>query len=210
MVTDVNYLACFPFFYRIIKKARMKALSQLLTFGFCFFALSGFAQVTISDVELPAKMKSSGVSFDLNGGGLREKLWIDLYVGGLYLVEKTSDAKQVMNADKPMMIHLEIVSTLITSEKMIKACNEGFEKSTKGNTAPLQKEIDAFIDAFKEEIREKDTYTLTYVPGKGTDIYKNNKLIKTIAGLPFKRALFGIWMCDEPADEDLKEGMLGL
>ena len=188
----------------------MRAYSLLLTFGLCLFAFTGFAQIEISDVELPAKMKSSSVDFDLNGGGLREKLWIDLYVGALYLVEKTSDANKVMNDDKPMMIHLEIVSTLITSEKMQKACNEGFEKATKGNTTPLQTEIDAFIDAFKEEIREKDTYTLTYVPGKGTDIYKNDKFIKNIKGLAFKKALFGIWMCDEPADEDLKEGMLGL
>lgn len=188
----------------------MKTIARLLTFSLCLFSLSSFAQVEISGVKLAKTMESSGTTFELNGGGLREKLWIDLYVGGLYVVEKTKDANAVMNEDKAMMIHLQIVSTLITSEKMIKACTEGFEKSTEGNTAPLKAEIDAFIDAFKEEIVENDTYSLTYLPGKGTDIYKNGKLIKTIAGLPFKKALFGIWMCDDPADEDLKEGMLGL
>ena len=46
------------------------------------------AQVTISDVTLPATMDAAGTSLMLNGGGLREKLWFDLYVGGLYLEAK--------------------------------------------------------------------------------------------------------------------------
>ena len=37
---------------------------------------------------------------------------------------------------------------------------------------------------------------------------KNNKKVKTIKGLKFKQAAFGIWLCDDPADKDLKEGML--
>ncbi len=31
-----------------------------------------------------------------------------------------------------------------------------------------------------------------------------------IAGLDFKKALFGIWLCDQPADKNLKKKLLGL
>jgi hypothetical protein len=30
-----------------------------------------------------------------------------------------------------------------------------------------------------------------------------------IPGLDFKKALFGIWLCDNPADKDLKLKLLG-
>ena len=47
------------------------------------------------------------------------------------------------------------------------------------------------------------------LPGKGVLTFKNSKLLSTITGLDFKRSLFGIWLSDDPVDDDLKEGMLG-
>lgn len=166
-------------------------------------------QTVISDVTLPATLNVGAVSLNLNGGGLREKLWIDLYVGGLYLTAKSDDAQAIMDADKPMAIYIEIVSTLITSEKMIAAVNEGFIKSTKGKTDRFKSEIASFKSAFSETIKENDIYKIIYQPAVGLKVSKNEKLLKTIKGHDFKKALFGIWLCDEPADENLKEGMLG-
>ena len=50
---------------------------------------------------------------------------------------------------------------------------------------------------------------MIYVPEKGVLIYKNNKDMGIMPGLDFKQALFGIWLCNKPADKDLKKGMLG-
>jgi len=168
-----------------------------------------FAQEEISGVTPAKTIEVGGQKLDFNGAGLREKFFLDLYVGALYVKTKSSDDKTIMNADESMAITLDIVSTLITSEKMIDAVDEGFVKSTKGNTAPFKDKIQSFKDAFKEEIVEGDHFVIVYVKGSGTEVHKNGKKIKTIEGLDFKKALFGIWFCDEPADEDLKEGMLG-
>ena len=168
------------------------------------------AQVTISDVTLPATMKAADSELILNGGGLREKLWIDLYVGGLYMESKSSDAKSIVDADKAMAVKLEIVSKLITSDKMADAINEGFEKSTGGNMAPLQSKISKFIETFKkEEITEGNVFDIIYISGTGVQTYKGGKLQSTIEGLNFKKALFAIWLGSEPADKNLKKGMLG-
>lgn len=168
------------------------------------------AQVTINDVTLPATMKAGDETVSLNGGGIRKKLFFKLYVGGLYLKSKTSDAKTVINSDEAMAVKLEITSSMISSENMSEAINEGFEKSTDGNTAPLKDKISKFVDTFKKsEIVEGNVFDIVYVPGTGVESYKNGKLQSTIEGLDFKKALFGIWMCDEPADEDLKQKMLG-
>lgn len=169
-----------------------------------------YAQKEISGV-IPAKtITVANQQLTFNGAGLREKYFLDLYVGSLYVSTKSNDANKVMKANESMAIIIDIVSGLVSSEKMITAINEGFEKSTNGNTALFKDRIESFKAAFKEEITEGDHFVIAYIKGSGTEIHKNGKKIKTIEGLDFKQALFGIWLCNNPADESLKEGMLGL
>ncbi|MAG88356.1 chalcone isomerase family protein [Zunongwangia profunda] len=168
------------------------------------------AQIEVGGVTLPKTVEFKGETLQLNGAGVREKFWIDLYAGGLYLQQKSSDADQIMTADKPMAIKLHIVSKLITSKKMIDAVNEGFENSTKGNTAPLASEIKKFKGFFNDEIKKDDVFDLVYIPGTGVVSYKNGEEKGTIKGLAFKEALFGIWLSKKPAEDDLKAAMLNL
>lgn len=167
------------------------------------------AQTEVGGVTLPNSENFQGQSLDLNGAGVREKLWIDLYAGGLYLSNKSSDAKAIMAADEPMAIKLHIVSKLISSDKMIDAVNEGFENSMNGNTKPLASKIDKFKSFFMDEIKKNDVFDIVYLPSKGVVVHKNKKELGTIDGMDFKKALFGIWLSNKPADDDLKEAMLG-
>ena len=183
----------------------MKYLLAVLT---VILGMNLSAQQTIEGVTLPATLKVEEKDLVLNGGGLREKYFLDLYVGGLYLVSKSTDADAIIAADAPMAIRIEIVSKLISSQKMIDAIDDGMEKATDGKVEGLSSEIAAFKEAFSEEIVVGDVYNIVYSPGMGTVVYKNGKKIKTIAGLKFKQATFSIWLCDDPADDDLKEGML--
>lgn len=169
-----------------------------------------FAQVEISGVTPAKSIEVSGTKLMFNGAGLREKIFLDLYVGSLYVTESSKDGIKLANSDQSMAITLDIVSGLITSEKMISAVNDGFESSTNGNTAPLKTKIAEFKATFKEEIKTGDHFVIAYIKDSGVEISKNGKKIKTIEGLEFKKALFGIWLGENPADDDLKEGMLGL
>jgi len=175
------------------------------------FCVIGFtqAQKKVGGVTLPGSEKFGKYELKLNGAGVREKLWIDLYAGGLYLSTPSSDANKIMNADEAMAVKLHIVSKLISSEKMIDAVREGFESSTNDNTKPIEDKIEQFIGFFEDEITKGDVFDITYQPGKGVVAYKNGKEKGTIEGMDFKKALFGIWLSRNPADDDLKEGMLG-
>ena len=110
----------------------------------------GWAQTEISGVTLKEQLTVEGKKLTLNGGGLREKLWLDLYVGALYLNSKSSDAQKIINADEIMVMRLHIVSGLITSEKMVDAVEEGFDKATGGKTDALRPRIDQFKKAFSK------------------------------------------------------------
>lgn len=196
-------------FLTILKnQVMMKTLMTILMCG--VLSVPTYSQITTNGVTLPATLKAGESTISLNGGGIRKKLFFKLYVGGLYLDGKSSDAQAIIDADEPMAVKLQITSGMISSENMSEAINEGFEASTKDNMGPLQDRITKFIQTFKkDEIVEGNVFDIIYIPGKGVESYKNGNLQSTIAGLDFKKALFGIWLCDDPADEDLKEAMLG-
>ena len=129
---------------------------------------------------------------------------------GLYLKEKSKDAGAIVKSNEEMAVRLQITSSVVNSGNMSSAIKEGFEKSMKGNIAPLQSKIDAFIGIFsKEEIKGGDVFTLNYVPGAGVKSFKNGKIQATIEGEDFKKALFGIWLGEDPIDAGLKTSILG-
>ena len=67
------------------------------------------AQKTVSGVKLDEKLSLEGQSLVLNGAGTREKMWIDLYVGSLYLPKKSSSAKDIMDSKDAGAIKLNII-----------------------------------------------------------------------------------------------------
>jgi Chalcone isomerase-like len=186
----------------------LKKISAVLLLAFVCVS-TGVAK-EIEGVQLPETATFGGEELVLNGGGVRIKLHMDQYVGGLYLKQKSQDATRIIEADEPMAICLHIISSMVTSERMAKSTEEGFEASTGGKTAPIRDKIDSYIALFKEGIQKGDSYDLVYLPGKGVQAYKNSKLVSSIPGLDFKKALFGIWLCEKPTiNTSLKEGMLG-
>ena len=174
------------------------------------FLFSGAAVAAdIDGNQIPDQLPAADTTLQLNGAGLRDKFMIDLYVGGLYLAKKSSDAAAVINADEPMALRLLIVSSRITSENMTEATLEGFQHSLGSKQAAMQPRIDQFLLGFKEPIKEGDVFEMLYLPGSGVIISKSGKQLNTVEGLDFKAALFGIWLGEEPAQNSLKEEMLG-
>jgi hypothetical protein len=165
----------------------------------------------VAGVDLPDTIQAGDSTLALNGAGVRTKFFIDLYVGALYLQSPGSDGQAVVNADDPMAITLHIISDKITSDRMVAATEEGFEHSTGGDTAPLKDSIDAFMAFFKEPIANGDVFEISYAPpGGAIRVTKNGDPMGAVpGGLPFKRAVFGIWLGDKPAQKSLRDQMLG-
>jgi hypothetical protein len=144
----------------------------------------------VADIELPESLQGGGTELLLNGAGVRTRFFVDVYVGGLYLMQPSRDAAAIIAADEPMAIRLHIITGLIT--------------------AGLMREIDSLMGVYDDGVAKQDFFDLVYVPGKGLDVFKNGTHRATVeSGLRFKRALFGIWFSDRPIQASLKRGMLG-
>ena len=186
-------------------------MKKLATTLLLTIAMATTAQAArVSGVDVPETLSVAGQNLTLNGAGVRDKWFMDIYVGGLYLPEPMSDPQAIITADQPMAIKLHMVSGMITSDKMKDATMDGFESATGGNMTPIQDEIDKFIAVFDEEIEEGDVFDIIYEPGSGVVVNKNGKEQGVIGGgLPFKQAVFGIWLSEDPAHSGLKSQMLG-
>jgi hypothetical protein len=156
---------------------------------------------------LPDKMKAGENELLLNGAGLRKKIIIKVYAGALYLMQKSSNANAIIEADESMAVKMHFIYKAVATEKLIEAWNTGFGKSDISN---LQEEIKSFNSYFTEDAKKDDIYDIIYIPEEGTSIYMNNELKGTITGLEFKKAVFSIWLGEQTELPKLKKAMLGM
>lgn len=177
----------------------------------CWFCLQAPA-AELSGVFVADQIKTAdGQSLVLNGMGLREKFWIDAYVGSLYLPSKSSDVAEILSKPGPWRVQLDIVYKEISREKLLESWHEGFEKNQSPETLKqLQSRIDELYGYFDTNAVKKDQYIFDYLPAQGTRVSKNQEQLGLIPGEDFKNALLEIWLGNYPADKKLKKGMLGL
>lgn len=187
-------------------------MSRKLVIGLMMLMLLPFqgGAIEISGAEIPEKLERAGVAFVLNGAGARSKFFVDIYVSALYLEDRSQDSEKIVRDDMNMGIRLQIVSGFVDQDSLKSAIKDGFESATGGNTQPIQPQIERFMGLMNEEVNKGDFFDFIYLPSSGLKVYKNNIFLEDIKGLNFKRAFFGIWLGDDPVDDDLKEEMLGL
>ncbi|MDT8449433.1 MAG: chalcone isomerase family protein [Wenzhouxiangellaceae bacterium] len=163
----------------------------------------------VKGLDVPESLKVGESTLVLNGAGMREKMFFDIYVACLYLQQPEGDPESVLAADRPQAITLHMTSELVTNERLKKATLKGLRKSTDNNIEPIRPQIDQLLSMFdKGQVAEGDVFRLAYLPGHGLRIFHNDELLGTIEGLRFKKALFGIWLSNDPAQESLKRKML--
>jgi hypothetical protein len=165
----------------------------------------------LAGVEVDDKINvAKGTTLHLNGMGIRKKLWVEVYVGSLYLEAKSHDPVEVMGQSGPFRVQMDILYKEVTAKKLVAAWQDGFDKNQSSESlAKLNSRIQQFNALFSESALQGDRIQIDYTPAKGTRVIKNGKLLGTIAGADFRQALLAIWLGEAPADKGLKEGMLG-
>lgn len=160
----------------------------------------------LAGVTLPDQVTVGGQSLTLNGMGLREKYMIDVYVGGLYLPAKTTDAKQAIDSDVPKRIVMHFVYSSVPADKMRATFSDGFAGN--GGGAALQPKIDQ-LNGWMVDLASGDQVVLDYVPGTGTTVTVKGQKKGTIAGADFMKALWAVYLGAKPPTAKLKAGLLG-
>jgi len=162
---------------------------------------------SLAGVTLPDTVQVGGTTLVLNGLGLRKKFVVKVYVAGLYLEQKSSDAGAIIKADAPKRIVMHFLRG-VSKSQVADAFDESFNNNAPEAKKTMKADIDRLLGAL-EPVKEGDQMVFTYVPGTGTTLAINGKDKLTIAAPAFGPVLFSVWLGPKPPNADLKSGMLG-
>jgi len=162
---------------------------------------------SLAGVTLPDTVQVGSTTLLLNGLGLRTKFMVKVYVAGLYLAQKSSDAGLVLRADAPKQIVMHFVHSA-SKNQMCDAFNESFSDNSPDARKAMQAEIDRFF-AVISPVKDGDELVFTYIPGTGTTFAVNGTERLRIAGSAFAEMLFSVWLGPKPPNATLKKGLLG-
>ena len=191
---------------KFIRTLSLAALSGL--FAFTVVA----APLDIYGVKVEETAEVQGARLQLNGAGTRFKAIFKVYVAGLYLGKKASTPEEVVNQPGPKRLTVTMLRT-IDSRELGKLLTRGMEDNTP--RSEMSKLIPGLIRmgeifAAQKPLVAGDQFLIEWVPGVGSVISVKGQ----VQGEPFKepeffKALMMIWLGPMPADEKLKEALLG-
>src|SRR5215471_5238338 len=171
----------------------MRKLALSLTvLLFLSSAVSNLDAASLAGVTLPDSQQVAGKTLVLNGLGLRTKYMVKVYVAGLYLEQKSSDANAIIKADAPKRIVLQFVHGA-SKNQMTDAFNESFNDNTPDAVKAMKPDIDKLLGAI-DAVKVGDQMTFTYVPGTGTTYAMNGQDKVTIPGAKFGQVMFAVWL----------------
>jgi hypothetical protein len=162
---------------------------------------------TVAGVNLPDTTTVGDKSLVLNGLGLRTEFMVKVYVGGLYLEHKSTDAGGIIKADAPKRIVMQFLHDA-SKKQMTDAFDQSFKDNAPDAETTIKSDTDRFLAAV-EPVKVGEQMVFTYVPGTGTTIAINGNDKLTIAGPAFSQAIFSVWLGPKPPTSSLKKGMLG-
>jgi len=165
----------------------------------------------LDDVTLPDKVTVDGtdVVLQLNGMGYRTKFVFDIYVGGLYTESRVESRNAVQALKGPKRVVMHMVYDEVERKKIINGWIDGFEDNNNDEQLEkLQARLNIFNSYFPD-LKKNDVLLFDYIPATGTRVTINGEVKGVIEGADFYSALLDVWLGEEPADDDLKDAMLG-
>jgi len=173
--------------------------------------VTDLAAAEVAGVKLPEQvvLEGGGGKLVLNGAGVRKKFVVKVYVGALYLPEKSGNVEKILGGPGGRRVVMHFLHKEVGAEKLVEGWNKGFAANlAKGELKAMEERIGLFNGLFRTAY-SGDVYHLDLVPGKGTEVRLNGNVLGTIPGEDFYRALLKVWLGEKPGDKGLKKALLG-
>jgi hypothetical protein len=169
--------------------------------------------VEVANVKYETAVDLAGQKLQLNGAGVRYKFVVKVYTAGLYLPQKAGTTAEVLAMPGPKRIHIAMLRD-IDGNELGKLFTKGIEANVTRDE--FSKAINGVLKlseifASRKQLNSGDHFSVDYVPGLGSTVVLNGKpLGETIKEPEFFTALLRIWLGDKPADDNLKDALLGV
>ena len=173
-------------------------------------AAPGLHAAEVAGVKVDEKIRVGSSELVLNGAGLRSKLFIKVYVGALYVGQKSTTAAAIIDSTQPRRIVMRLLRDL-DAETLASAMDEGLRNNhSPAELADMKPQADQLAGIMKGigKAREGDTIAIDF-SADGVTVGLNGEVRGKVAGPGFAKALLKVWLGDKPADASLKKALLG-
>ncbi len=183
----------------------MKKVIYYVTF---FITVCSFAQTKVGNIYFNNEDVFGDTELMLNGAGTRDKLYaMALYLDLDFDLDDLEDGNKVADKDATMAITLKLTSSM-ADDDLKKIIRNGLERATDGNSYVLEDQIRDFINLIPDEVKKFDIFRILHKKGGEISVFKNKTLLGKMNSLDFKKALFKIWLGENPVEVELKEDLL--
>jgi hypothetical protein len=167
--------------------------------------------VEVARVQVADKAQVESHELGLNGAGLRKRFFFNVYVIGLYLPEKKSDAAAVLSMPGPKRVSLQMLRD-VGADTFVEALTEGLKANlSEADYQALEPRVKALTDIMAQvkEAKKGMTIALDWT-GSATRVSIDGRPAgAAIPGEDFYRALLRIWVGEHPVQDDIKKNLLG-
>jgi hypothetical protein len=168
--------------------------------------------VVLEGVKYERTVQVGNTPLQLQGAGIRYKVFFKVYTAGLYLSTKAGTPEAVLAAPGPKRMHIVMLrdidanelGKLFTKGMEQNAPREEFSKSING----LLRMSELF--SAKKKLLKGEFFSVDWLPGTGTVVTVDGGApTEPIKEPEFFNALMKIWLGNSPADWQLKDVLLG-
>jgi hypothetical protein len=182
----------------------MKRLSAV------FLALSLLAPawaMDVAGVAVEPTVQVHGQTLHLNGAGIRKKFFVKVYVGSLYAGHRLRTAAEALRDPGDKLIRMNFLYGKVEAEKIREAFREGIAHNAPEllGTAELRQ----FLGLFRADLKRGDQLDLLLAADGTVGARLNGADLGSVASRRLAPGVLAIYLGDHPADQTLKEGLLG-
>ena len=160
-----------------------------------------------ANIHFDKRIDVGGQQLEMKGNGiLRYMRLIKVYAGALYTLPGVSPDGVL--ADTPKRLVVEYFLDLNGEDFGPATYKVLADNISADEIERLRSRID-YHNSLYEDVQPGDRYSLTYVPGVGTELALNGVPRGVIEGADFAAAIFSLWLGDQPIDERFKRSLLG-
>ncbi len=164
----------------------------------------------VAGIKVDDSLRVGGSELLLNGAGLRSKLFIKVYVGALYVGQKSTSPAAIIDNPQPRRMVMRLLRDL-DAETLASAMDEGLKNNhSPAELADMKSQAEQLAGIMKAigKAREGDTIAIDFL-ADGVTVGVNGETRGKVAGPGFAKALLKVWLGDKPADASLKKALLG-
>lgn len=164
----------------------------------------------VAGVKVEEKVSVGDVSLQLNGAGVRTRLFFKVYVAALYVAKPSTNSRQLLEATEPNRMVLRMLRD-VDADTLFNSLRDGLRANVpEAELGALQAGVDQ-LGALMISIgqaRNGDIIALDL--GLDKVVVSHNGAVRGQVAVPrLGRALLSIWLGEHAVDDSLKKALLG-